>query len=249
MSCYVLNTFYKILQVDTLHIHFNNKYMNDTNINSFYSDLGSGIVDAFSSVLNVIAILLIGWVIAILLQGLLVKLLTISKSDKLLQFEPIKNFVNNTGKKVSVPKFVGNLFYWIILLLTFSAAAEVSGIQVLSDLVTNLLNYLPNLFIGIIMLLAVLVLANFVYNFVLTISKGSGMAKYSKILSNLARVAVLVFGILVAVQQLNIDVSLITENLTILVAAVAFSVALAAGLAFGLGGREKASKYLDEWLK
>ncbi len=215
---------------------------------NIFETLGTGLTNGLATIFNVLIILLVGWIIAKVVRAASQRILEFVKANRLLNFEPLKTFVTNSKQNFDVPNLIGKVLYWIIMLITFSSAAEVAEIGILSDLVTSLLEYLPNLFISVILILAVLVTSSFVANLVDTLAKGTNFGAYSRFLSRVARIAIIVFGSIIAIEQLQVDLSLLTDNITIIIAAASFGVALAAGLAFGMGGREHAQRYLNKWL-
>lgn len=212
------------------------------------NNLFDSLIGGLGSLLELLIILVIGLLVAGAIKNIVQGVLAKFKADRLLDYEPVKSFVKNAKLNISVPKILGKISYWIIVLVTLSAMAEAANIQILSDLVTSIIEYIPNLLVATAMLLVVLISSNLVANLVKTIANGTNFGKYSVILSRVARVAILVFGIIITIEQLQIDISIISNNVTIIIAAISWGIALAAGLAFGLGGKEKAKQYLDKWV-
>ena len=216
--------------------------------NNFFNQLLQTSVDWLGSIAYLLIILIIGLIIAGVVKNIIKTIFAKIGADRVLTYEPIKSFIANAKIKVSVPQILGEIGYWSIVLVTLSAVAEAANIAILSSLVRSIIEYLPNVIVAAIMLLVVLIASNLVANLVATVARGSGFSKYADILSKVVRVSILVFGIIITIEQLQVDISIITDNLTVIIMGISFGISLAAGLAFGLGGQEKAKMYLNKWL-
>lgn len=137
------------------------------------------------------------------------------------------------------PEIMAELLRWVVLILFLVAAVETWGIRSIGNLLNQLLLYLPNVFVAVVIGLVGVVVGNLVSDVVRHGAKGLG-AHSSGSLSTLARYAIFVFTGLIVLHQLGVAADLIRILFTGIIAMMA----LAGGLAFGLGGQETAKDIL-----
>ncbi len=144
------------------------------------------------------------------------------------------------GIKTDAADILGKLVYWFIFLIFLVPAVNALGLTTVSDLLGRVIGYLPNVFVAILVLFLGTLAATFVADIVRGASASARVGN-PNLFSNIARYAILGFVAIVALEQLGIATSL----LNILFTAIVGAAALAAGLAFGLGGQDTAHKYLE----
>ena len=135
----------------------------------------------------------------------------------------------------------GEMVYWFFVLVFFSAAADILKFYVLSNFVKDIITYLPNLIIAILVMTVALIAANLMKKIV----KASAMSARvvgESFLSSAAWWVIVTFGRLIALNQLGVAVAIINNLITGLIAMLA----LAGGLAFGLGGKDFAAQILQK---
>jgi len=201
----------------------------------------SSIGNFLPSLIGAIVILVIGFIAANLVGAIITRFLVSLRFNQIADRAEINHFVRNAGVKMTAAEIVGQLGYWFVLITAFLAAADTLGLRQVSAILGSILFYIPNVIVAIIIIVAgALVadlLANLVRGAVRTASTATGAT-----LARITRWSVLVFAILLALEQLGIAPRLIETLFTGFVAAVA----LAFGLAFGLGGQRWAARVLDE---
>ncbi|MFC1647270.1 hypothetical protein ACFL1A_03220 [Patescibacteria group bacterium] len=136
---------------------------------------------------------------------------------------------------------VGEVLRWSVVILFLVAAVDAWGLTVVGDLLSELLFYLPNVFVAVVIGFIGLITSNLVSDLVKQGSKDLG-SKSANMLSTLSRYAIRVFAGLMVLNQLGVAASLINILFTGLVAMLA----LAGGLAFGLGGKDAARDVLED---
>ena len=142
------------------------------------------------------------------------------------------------------PVLFAELLRWTVLILFLVAAVETWGIHKVGDVLNQLLLYLPNVFVAVVMGLVGVVVGNLVSDLVRHSARGLG-AHSAGSLAALARYAILIFSGLLVLHQLGVAADLIRILFTGIVAMIA----LAGGLAFGLGGKELARDILEQLRK
>jgi len=151
-------------------------------------------------------------------------------------------------KSLEINWVVNILVYWTTLLVFFNAAVDVLQLTVLSNTFSSLVGFIPDLLAAALIAGLSILGANAAHDVVMESAKRAKV-NAAKFLAVSARVVVLIFGLPLAASQLNLDLSILTNNITVVVAGIM----LAFGLAFGLGGRDVAQKMLkdlhDNWKK
>jgi hypothetical protein len=137
---------------------------------------------------------------------------------------------------------IASIVKWFVRLITLVVAFDTLGLPAVSGILQQLLLWLPNLVVALVVLVIGGLAANGLSQLVRGATAEAGFSN-PDLLATVARVAVWGFTIVVAVNQLGIATTLINTLLVGLVGA--FSIAF--GLAFGLGGRDRAAQLIDTW--
>ncbi len=199
---------------------------------------------ALPKIIGAILILIIGWIIAKLLKRLLLKILKLVKFNFLTEKSGIDKFLHEGGLKVNATDIIGTLFYWFIMLIVIMATLNSLNLTVASTLFNQIMMYIPNIIVAIVILIIGIYLARMVSQIIKTSLK-SMQDKTSNLISQIAFIAIIILTIFVTIGQLNIAQEIVTSAFQLIFGAIC----LALALAFGLGGREKASEILNELLK
>ncbi|OGH19342.1 MAG: hypothetical protein A2868_01630 [Candidatus Levybacteria bacterium RIFCSPHIGHO2_01_FULL_40_15b] len=187
-------------------------------------------------------ILLIGLIIASFVKQLLVQLFKFIKLEQLLERYGVPE--TKGAEKVSWTRFLAELARWFVIILFLVPTADIWGLGQFVVILNNLLAYLPNVLVSVLLLLVGFVVGRLVHDLLLASVQGVS-GESAKTIAVVGQYSVVVFAVLIALNQLGIASDLIR----ILFAGVVASVALAAGLAFGLGGREAAREILAKLIK
>lgn len=185
-------------------------------------------------------ILLIGIIIATFLRQL------VREGLKLIKFESfLKRYgVPESKEAADWSTILSELVRWFVIIVFLVPAAQVWGLGRFVDVLNNLLLYLPNVFVAVLMLLVGFVVSKLVYDLILASLRGLSRDS-SRGIAMVGRWAVLVFVFLIVLNQLGIASDLIR----ILFAGIIALVAIAGGLAFGLGGKDAAKEIIDRLRK
>ncbi len=197
-------------------------------------------VDFLPAFLGALIVFFVGWLVAVLIGKGVERLVRLLKIDRLIEKEGIKQAFKKSGLELKVAVFIGELVKWFLLVAVLIAAADILGLQQVSVFLNRVLFFIPNLVVAIVILVVAVLVANLVYRATLAGVKGAGFTT-ARFVAAVAKWAILIFAILAALTQLGIAVSLIQ---TIFIGVVAM-LALAGGLAFGLGGKDAAARFLE----
>lgn len=209
------------------------------------TSLAGGLAMFFAAIPKIIAfaaILVVGWWVAGLMARLAARLLRAVRFNDLAERSGFGNFVRNIGVKTDCAGFLAMVASWFMKLIVLIVAFDALGLPAVSDVLRQLLLWLPNLAVGIVVLVIGGLLANAAAGLVRGSTASAGF-RHPDVIANVTRAAVWMFAIIVAVNQIGIARELVN---TLFMGAVALAV-IALGLAFGLGGRDLAGKLLDRW--
>jgi len=213
----------------------------DTLVGSF-RDAFSMVVSAIPRILGFIIIVAIGWFVSTLLARAVVGLLRAIRFDELMQRSGLADFIAKMGTGIDSAGLVAATVKWIVRLVVLLVAFDALGLPAVSDVMRQLLLWLPDLVVAIFVLFIGGIAARALGNIVRGATAESGFAN-PETLANVARTSVWAFAIVVAINQLGIASNLINTLFTGFVGALA----IALGLAFGLGGRDLAARTLENW--
>lgn len=191
--------------------------------------------------LSGLIVLLLGLIIASFLKQVVVEVFKFLKIETWLKRYGVPE---SKGAEASWGNIIGELVRWFVIILFFVPVADVWGLGRFVKVLNDLLLYLPNVFIAVFLLLVGFVIARLVYNLLLSSVHGLS-EESSKTVANVARWAVMTFVVLVVLSQLGIA----SDIIKILFQGIVAMVALAGGLAFGLGGKDTAAEILEKLKK
>ncbi|GCE30282.1 hypothetical protein KDA_57660 [Dictyobacter alpinus] len=214
------------------------------------TDWGTAIISALANAVNLILgfiprligfalILLVGWLIATWVSKGITLLLRKIGFDRLGDRIGLSRFEQNMNISMDAAGLLGRLTYWFIILIFLVPAADALGVPAVSNVLNSIVNFLPNVFVAILVLFLGTLLAVFVSDLVRGVTASANVGNPS-VFAAIARYLIIGFAALIALEQLNIAPTLINE----LFGAIVAGAALAFGLAFGLGGRDAAQRVL-----
>lgn len=212
---------------------------------SVLASLSTAFALLFSSIpriMGFVVILVIGWIIASLVAKALASLLRAAHFDGFSERAGLAGFLQRSGTKHSVSSVMAGIVKWFIRLITLMVAFDALGLPAVSDVLRQLLMWLPNLIVA----LAALVIGGIAANALSDVVRSAavkGELDNPDLLAAVARNAVWVFAIVVAINQIGIAATLVN----IFFIGVVGAIALALGLSFGLGGRDAAGAALRRW--
>ena len=204
------------------------------------TSLGAALALFFAAIPKIIGfllILVIGWFIASLAQRAVTAVLRAVHFNNLAQRAGLSDFVRRLGLWTDAAEFLGLVAKWFIRLIALVVAFDALGLPAVSDVLRQLLLWLPNLAVALVVLVIGGIAANAVAAFARATTSEAGFQRPETI-AKIARILVWAFAIVVAVNQLGIAETLVNT----LFMAIVGGAALAFGIAFGLGGRETAAE-------
>ncbi len=207
-----------------------------------FNGIWGGVASFVPSLLAAIVIFIIGWIVASLVGRLIAQLIKGIKLDNALEQAGFGNVVRRAGFELSSGAFIGGLVKWFVIVAFLVASFEVLGLnQVNVFLQSVVLLYLPQVIVAVFILLVAIVIAEALRKVVVGSAKAAGV-KSANFLGTVTKWAIWIFAVLAALVQLGIAVGFIQTLFT----GVVVALSLAFGLAFGLGGQDAASRYVEK---
>jgi hypothetical protein len=160
--------------------------------------------------------------------------------DRWMQEGGVTEALERAGTRLDPSSVLAKLVFWTVMLLVIVLGASALRIEAVSVLFADLLAYIPNVISAVIVLVLGILLGEFVKDLVLA---SAGGLHGALTLARAAKAAIIFLAVFMAVEQLDIAEDIVL----VFFIAVVGSAALAAGIAFGLGGKEVAAEITREW--
>jgi len=147
---------------------------------------------------------------------------------------------SRASRGVDPVRAVGRLIFWLVMLMVILLSSAALGLESISQMFQMMLGFIPTLVAGIVIIILGIILGEFVRGLVLA---SAGKLEGISTLARLAKAAVVLIAVFMAIQQIGVAEEIVTTAFTLILGAVA----LAAGLAFGLGNRDLAGEITRRW--
>lgn len=206
-----------------------------------FQNVWTNILSFLPTLIVAILVLLVGLIIASVIGTVVEKIFDALKLDVLLSKIGLTPYFERAGLRLRGAYFIGQLVNWFLIVVFLLATSDMLGLYSFSGFLKDVLAYIPNIIAAVLIMLAAIVIANFLRK-VVSASVASAKLHASKFLGTLTWWSVVVFGVLTALIQLNVAASVINTLITGFIAMLA----LAGGLAFGLGGKNYAEHLLNK---
>lgn len=196
----------------------------------------SRIIDFIPNLIGAIIIVAIGLIVGMILKWAVVTILDAIKIQSFFDRIHFTELLKKAGIAFKAQEVSGQFIKWLTIVIFLIPAAKILGLEDISQLLENLLQFIPNVVVAAMILLIGTLIANLMAQVVKAGSASIGLTT-SRVLGTITRYVIYIFIGIAAFFQLNVPPYLINVMFTGLVAALAIS----AGLAFGLGGQTAAS--------
>jgi hypothetical protein len=191
--------------------------------------------------LGALVILIVGWIVARAIRRILDWLLKTIRFDALADKAGISEVLRKGELKITARQVVSSLVYWLIIIMVLVMVANALGLPKASDILSNLFAYVPKVIAALLVLVVAMFLASFVSGIV-RIAAGNAKLPKPELLAGICRWVIIVFAVTISLAQLGIAPLLVTATFNIILGGIV----LALALAFGLGGKDAAARYLEE---
>lgn len=200
-----------------------------------------GFVTFIPGLIIAIVIFIVGWVVGSVVGKALMQVFGALKIDKLFESAGAGEMFNRAGIKLNVGKFIGDLVKWFIVAVFLMTALNVLQLtevtQFLRDVV---IQYLPRVIVAALILVLATVISDFMRRVIRAGAKAANV-RSANLLGSIAHYSIWIFALIIALSELGIAAQFMQIFFTGIIAMVA----IAGGLAFGLGGRDAAARAIE----
>ena len=197
------------------------------------------VIGFLPSFLGALLILLVGWVIAKTIEGVVNNVLKAIQLDKLADRIQLSEVLAKGGIKHKLSELIGVIIYWLVIVAVVIAALNALQLTVAAQLLEQVVTFLPDVVASIFILVVGILSATFVSTTVRTAAGNAGVSQ-AQVLGEVVQATVIVFAVVAALKQLGIQ--FVGEAFLIVLAAVSLGTALA----FGLGCKEIAGRWVGD---
>jgi len=188
-----------------------------------------------------VAILIIGWLIAKAVRFAVVRTLRALNFNVITDKAGIDAFLRQGGGEIDTIAVMGALAYWLVILAAMMIAFNSLDLAYVTDLIGRIVLFVPRVMIAVVVLVFGAYFARFVSG-ALTVYLQNIGAGEAALLGRLCMYAIMVFVILIALDQLGLG-DILRQTFLILVGAASLGLAIA----FGLGGQRRAAELIEKW--
>ena len=200
-----------------------------------------GFVAVLPGLIGAIIVLVVGYLIALLVETIVDKVLHKIKLDKWV-IEKTK--MKKIAGEFKLSKFLAVISKWYVFILFLPPAAGLVKLTTLAALLNTVALWVPQIILAIIVAFIGFLVAEYIAEMIVeTKTKGA------RLIADAARFVILVIFALVVLEQIGIKITLVQNDVLVVLTGIVFAFALGLGLAFGLGGRDEAKVIISELKK
>lgn len=216
----------------------------DTFILSSVRDMVSTVTGYMPTFLTIISVLVLGWVVARVVSKIIARLLREIYFDTMCQHLGLAGILRKGGIKSSPSEVVGCIVYWVFMITVLATSIKIFGLPMVDELLKRLFSYVPSVISAVFVLIFGMILGNFISSLVRVVASNTDIPR-PDIMGMLTKYAIVLFAVTIFLHEIGLGGLVTGANLNTLFT----SVCLALALAFGLGGRDTAAKYIDRLKK
>lgn len=193
------------------------------------------------TLLGAIVVFVVGWLIAALLKRLTKRGLESTGFNSLVQRGKVSEMMDRTGAAFEPAAVVASVVFWAVMIATLLLVANILGLVAISTLLTDLLAFLPNVLVAVVVLTVAIAVGQLAFE--LIEASIGGRVGGANILANIAKYGVIAFGAFIALNQLQISTFIVNS----LFVAIVGALAVAFVIAFGIGNIPLAREISSNW--
>jgi flagellar biosynthesis protein FliQ len=203
--------------------------------------LSTGAAEFVPKLIIAFIIIVFGWIVGAILGRFVAQIIRSMRVDNVLKSAGAEDTLARAGFGLNSGRFVGGLVKWFIIVVFLVAAFDVLGLSEVNDFLRSVLDFLPRVIVAVLILLAGTVIAEWMQKIIVGGARAAEFAS-APFLGVIAKWIILVFAILIAMDQ----IAILQGFSQILFTGVVAMLTIAGGLAFGLGGRDAAKRYIEK---
>lgn len=199
-----------------------------------------GFIETFPRILLAVIVFIIGWIVATTVGKLVMMGVDALKLDKLFKSSGVDEALARAGMKLHIGKFFGELVKWFVVIVFLVASLNILHLDQVTMFLQAVLAYIPQVIVAALVLVAGTILADFVRKLV-SGSAAIANVRSARMLGSIAYYAIWILSLVTALDKLGV----FGYFGQILFTGLVVMIALAFGLAFGLGGKDVAGRWLS----
>lgn len=189
-----------------------------------------------------IIIFIVGWLVGSVIGKAIAQVISALKVDKALASAGVEEVMTRAGLKLNVGGFIGAVVKWFIVIVFLIASLDILHLTAVTDFLrVDVLGYLPNVIVAALVLVIATVVADAMKKVVVASAKAGNLSS-ANFLGTLSHYAIWIFAFIIALDQLGIA----QPYMQIIFSGLVAMLAIAGGLAFGLGGKEAAAHAIEK---
>jgi hypothetical protein len=209
------------------------------NIGESFNRAWEGFFGFLPNLIGFLVLLLVGYIVARLLRAATQKVLDKAGLDQKLHESDANRYVETVMSGARPSRGISLVVFWLVFAFFLFAGLGALRIPALTTFMNDVLAYLPNVIVAIVIFVAAAVIAGTV---AAGVSRVMGDTPTGKIVATVVPALVMIIALFMILEQLRIA----EEIVRIAFAATMFALALGLALAFGLGGRDLAGRMLED---
>jgi hypothetical protein len=193
---------------------------------------------------SALIIVAVGLIVGDVIRKVVIGALDLLKVSKILDESGFSKALRRVDRKFSFKGLVGSLVRWFVIIAFLLPATNVLGLSQVGEVLNAILLYIPNVIVAVVIVMLGAILGQFARDLVVG-GAASFNSNIAQALGRLAQWSIVIFAVMAALTQLGVAANLIQILFTGLVAMIA----VAGGIAFGLGGVDTAKEILAKLKK
>lgn len=208
--------------------------------NTSLQSLWFGFVQFAPKLILAVVFFIVGWVLGSLISKAIQQVFISLKIDSLFSAMGADSFFKKAGVTLDTGYFVGEVVRWFVIIVFLLPSLSLVGLTDVSSFLTQgVLGFLPQVIIAAFVLIIAAIVSEGLAKVVLATAKSINL-KSAHMLSTVAKYAVWLFAIIIALGKLGLG-----EYMSILFSGLVAMLALAGALAFGLGSKDAAGRFIE----
>jgi len=169
-----------------------------------FQDMWNGIITFLPVIVIALLVIILGWIIGALVGRVVYQLMRSLKIDEALKKAGLEDWLQRGGISLNSGHFVGSLVKWFFIIIFFVAAFDILGLTQVNEFLREVvLDYLPQVIVAILILLVAVIIADVMQKIITASAKASNL-RSANFLGSVTKWAILIFAVLVALDQLGI---------------------------------------------
>lgn len=209
---------------------------------SSLKEIWASFIGFLPTLIAALIIFIVGWLIAIFFGKVVNWIIRTIKLDSFLSKLGFDKAFAKAKIKLDSAKFFEEIVKWFLIVVFLMTAVDILKLEGLKDLLGKILAFIPSVVIAAIVLLVTVLIARFMHKIVRASADAAGLHS-SSLIAGIVRWAILICGFVVALVKLLGSAAGIIQSV---VTGIIAMLAIAGGLAFGLGGKDMATRTLEK---